>query len=107
MNPHATPRHRAEPQENRGSAISSEADTWRPLVSHHEVLQATGYSRGGLNKAINRGTFPAPLRIGLNRIAWHRSTLEKWLAERMAESETIVRARAARADRSGAGSAAA
>lgn len=67
-----------------------------PLVSHLDVQRATGYSRGGLHKAVNRGDFPPPLRIGPNRIAWHRATLEKWLADRLADSEAAARARASR-----------
>lgn len=48
------------------------------------VTEWSGYSTPGLYKAMDRGTFPRPLRLGPNRIAWTRVDLARWLASRVA-----------------------
>lgn len=54
-----------------------------PLVPLEAVAEWSGYSRPGLYKAMDRGTFPRPLKLGLNRIAWTRVDLARWLASRV------------------------
>ena len=68
-----------------------------PLVPLEAVTGWSGYSRPGLYKAMNRGTFPRPLKLGPNRIAWTRVDLARWLAGRVAVRAAAADAGAAMA----------
>lgn len=68
-----------------------------PLVPLESVTGWSGYSRPGLYKAMDRGTFPRPLKLGPNRIAWTRVDLARWLAGRVAVRTAAADAGAARA----------
>ncbi len=54
-----------------------------PLVMLPAVAEWAGYSVPGIYKAIDKGTFPRPLKLGLSRIAWTRVDLARWLAGRV------------------------
>lgn len=43
------------------------------------------YSRQWLDRLINDGKFPRPLKIGARRIAWIEAEIEQWLADRAQE----------------------
>lgn len=68
-----------------------------PLVHLEPVTRWAGYSTPGLYKAMERGTFPRPLKLGANRIAWLRADLARWLAGRVAVRTAAADAAAARA----------
>lgn len=40
------------------------------------------YSRRYTNQMVDAGTFPPPVRLSANRIAWRLSDLERWKATR-------------------------
>ncbi|MDA8767577.1 AlpA family phage regulatory protein [Planktomarina temperata] len=49
----------------------------------NEVVARVPYSRAHLYRLEDQGEFPKRKRIGANRIAWIRTEVEQWLAERM------------------------
>lgn len=57
-------------------------DTTPRLLSLKEVIRLTGKSRSTLWRDINAKTFPLPLKIGLRRIAFKFSDIEKWVESR-------------------------
>jgi len=68
-----------------------------PLVPLEAVTEWSGYSRPGLYKCMDAGRFPRPLKLGLNRIAWSRVDLARWLADRVATRAAAAEVAAARA----------
>jgi prophage regulatory protein len=50
-----------------------------------EVVTRVPYSRAHLYRLEDQGDFPKRKRIGTNRIAWVRTEVEQWLAQRMEE----------------------
>ena len=53
------------------------------LMLAPEVDARVPYSRAHLYRLEDQGAFPKRKRIGANRIAWKRSEVEEWLAERL------------------------
>jgi prophage regulatory protein len=51
-----------------------------------EVTARVPYSRAHLYRLEDQNDFPKRKRIGANRIAWVRTEVEQWLAERMEET---------------------
>lgn len=45
-----------------------------------EVIRRTGLSRSAIYLRVNKGTFPAPLKIGIRAIAWLQAEVDEWLA---------------------------
>ena len=50
------------------------------LIRIREVEQMTGRSRSSIYRDIDAGTFPAPVRIGPNAVAWWESEVRAWMA---------------------------
>jgi len=48
-----------------------------------EVLQQTGVSRSSVYRAIARGMFLRPIRLGLRASSWLRSEIDAWIAARI------------------------
>lgn len=59
------------------------------LFYSYRELRAAGYvtDRKTLERRIDRGQFPAPIRIG-GSLRWPREEIEKWYAARLAERGT-------------------
>ena len=55
------------------------------LMLTPEVDIHVPYSRAHLYRLESQGEFPKRRRIGPNRIAWVRTEVEQWLAQRMEE----------------------
>jgi len=55
------------------------------LMLADEVDAHIPYSRAHLYRLEDQGDFPKRKRIGANRIAWVRTEVEQWLAQRMEE----------------------
>jgi prophage regulatory protein len=55
-----------------------------------EDLVAAGFvaNRVTLTRRIRRGEFPAPIRVGTRNVAWLKSEIEAWEAERVAERDS-------------------
>ena len=50
-----------------------------------ETLVSLGYikNRVTLSRRIKRGEFPAPIRVGSRNVAWLKSEIDNWQAERV------------------------
>lgn len=55
------------------------------LLRRREVELKTGKSRSAIYESIRQGTFPAPVPIGENSVAWLEEEIDGWIAERLAE----------------------
>ncbi len=56
------------------------------LLRLPEVQSIVGLRRSEVYRRIRSGTFPAPIRLGTNAVAWLQSDLDAWIAARVAES---------------------
>ncbi|BCL75671.1 hypothetical protein JHS3_14070 [Jeongeupia sp. HS-3] len=54
------------------------------LLRLPEVNKRTALSRSSIYAAIAAGTFPAPVRLGGNSVAWVSSEIDAWIGERIA-----------------------
>ena len=57
------------------------------LLKLAEVRTFTRRSTSRIYQDMAAGRFPKPIRIGARGVAWREADLERWLAERIAESE--------------------
>ncbi|SEM10757.1 helix-turn-helix transcriptional regulator [Halomonas caseinilytica] len=55
------------------------------LLRRKEVEQKTGKSRSAIYEGIRQGTFPAPVPIGENSVAWLEEEVDGWIAARLEE----------------------
>ncbi|EIU7173060.1 MULTISPECIES: AlpA family transcriptional regulator [Pseudomonas] len=72
-------------------------DLGNRLLRRREVEQKTGKSRAAIYADIRAGTFPEPVSIGINSVAWLEAEIDQWISDRLAERN---RARAVRGARS-------
>jgi prophage regulatory protein len=56
------------------------------LLRLPEVQATVGLRRSEIYRRIRSGTFPAPIRLGTNAVAWLQSDLDAWIAARVADS---------------------
>lgn len=61
-------------------ALTSEIGFKKPVLSKREVVQTYGLSHASIYRGIKAGTFPAPLKVSVRRVAWLAEDLENWLA---------------------------
>lgn len=64
------------------------------LLGWRRVQDITGLSRTTAWRLQRAGSFPAPVRISVNRVAWRESELMAWAAARTREAPLSVAARA-------------
>ncbi len=57
------------------------------LMRREEVIMLCGFSRSTMYNLIGQGQFPGPVRIGARSVAWRKSEVVAWLAERPPASE--------------------
>jgi prophage regulatory protein len=55
------------------------------LVFAPEIGARIPYSRNHLRRLEAQGEFPKRVRIGANRVAWLRTEIDQWIAERVEE----------------------
>ncbi len=53
-----------------------------------DVKLVTGLSKSSLYALIRANSFPAPVRLGARTVAWVRSEVKQWAAERVLTSRT-------------------
>lgn len=51
------------------------------------VLAKTARSRAATYAAIKKGSFPAPVQIGSNSVAWLEAEVDQWIEDRLAERD--------------------
>ena len=44
-----------------------------------EVARLTGMSKGTIHRRYREGTFPRPLKLGVQSIGWRRKDIDDWL----------------------------
>jgi prophage regulatory protein len=52
------------------------------ILRRPEVERTVGLSRSAIYAAMDRGTFPKPIRIGQRAVGWPLSRIEGWLRDR-------------------------
>ena len=50
------------------------------LLKRPEVEAVTGLSRASIYSKIKAGTFPLPVRLGSNSVAWRADDVDEWIA---------------------------
>ncbi|AOY01604.1 AlpA family transcriptional regulator [Jeongeupia sp. USM3] len=60
------------------------------LLRLQALRQQVGLSRSSIYAAIAAGTFPKPVRLGGNSVAWLQSEVSAWVSERIAERDQEV-----------------
>ena len=55
-----------------------------------EVKTVTGLSKSSLYALIRANSFPAPVRLGPRTVAWVRSEIKQWAAERVLTSRSAI-----------------
>ena len=55
-----------------------------PLLRRPEVERATSLSRSSIYDRMRSGTFPRPVRLGPQSVAWRRSDIIAWLSQQEA-----------------------
>ena len=57
------------------------------LLRRKEVERITGKSRSAIYADIRAGTFPEPVAIGRNSVAWLEQEIDLWLNNRLADRQ--------------------
>jgi predicted DNA-binding transcriptional regulator AlpA len=71
------------------TGIPGELDDMR-FLRLPEVKAFTGLSRSSLYALIRERSFPAPVRLGRRTVAWVRSEVKQWAAERVNASRSAA-----------------
>ncbi|WP_189460218.1 helix-turn-helix transcriptional regulator [Jeongeupia chitinilytica] len=72
------------------SSIAAVAPAVDHLLRLQAVCRQVALSRSSIYAAIAAGTFPKPIRLGGNSVAWLQSEVSAWVAERIAERDQEV-----------------
>ena len=54
--------------------------TLNPLMPLRAVTEFTSLSRATVYRLMKLGTFPKPIKIGVNRVVWRFEDLQAWLS---------------------------
>jgi predicted DNA-binding transcriptional regulator AlpA len=73
---------------NLGGALSELDDV--AFLRLPEVKAITGLSKSSLYALIKEKRFPSPVRLGARAVAWVRSEVRQWAAERVHASRSVV-----------------
>jgi prophage regulatory protein len=55
------------------------AETLSPLLNIRAVTAATTLPSSSIRAAVTRGEFPAPVQLGLRRVAWRSADIQGWI----------------------------
>lgn len=55
------------------------------LIAIAAVQERTTLSRSSILRLVNLGSFPKPIRISPNRVSWLESSVDAWIAKRIAQ----------------------
>lgn len=58
------------------------SDEDQTLLRRPEVEKLTGKGRSSMYSDIQKGLFPAPVKIGARAVAWRRKSVLDWIAAR-------------------------
>ena len=51
------------------------------IIRMDTVRDRTGLSRSTIYRKIAEGTFPPQIKISINGAGWHRSAIDRWIAD--------------------------
>ncbi|MBL0229444.1 MAG: AlpA family transcriptional regulator [Moraxellaceae bacterium] len=51
------------------------------LLRRTDVENITGLTRSGIYEGMRKGTFPEPVRLGNNSVAWVNSEIRQWIQD--------------------------
>lgn len=71
-------------------------DLGNRLLRRRDVEQKTGKSRAAIYADIRSGTFPEPIPIGINSVAWLEAEIDQWIADRLEERSQTRKKKAMR-----------
>lgn len=71
-------------------------DLGNRLLRRRDVEHKTGKSRAAIYADIRSGTFPEPIPIGINSVAWLEAEIDQWIADRLEERNEIRKKKAMR-----------
>jgi len=63
------------------------------------VTQITGYGRSSIYKGMRDGSFPRPVQLSRQSVAWEKSKIDQWIAERPVADSKRIRVRRCSGDR--------
>jgi prophage regulatory protein len=62
------------------------------LLKRPEVEARTGKSRSSIYLGVHAGTFPKPVRLGPNSVAWVEAEIDAYIEKRIADRDARVEA---------------
>ena len=70
--------------------ITQQAAVYKRLLLGYDDLSAKGipYSRASIYRKIRNGTFPRPIKLGENKIAWLDHEIDEWIKSLAAARNT-------------------
>lgn len=71
------------------STITPSSEQPSVLLRLPEVQRRTGLSRSSIYAKIGRGEFVRPVRLGPNSVGWPESEILSWIADRLAERDSV------------------
>jgi len=77
------------PVDDRNPAFLSSPDDVS-FLRLPQVKSVTGLSKSSLYALIRANSFPAPVQLGPRTVAWVRSEIKQWAADRILTSRTAV-----------------
>lgn len=60
------------------------------LLKRADVELKTGLSRSSIYSAVRARSFPEPISIGPNRVAWLEAEIDQWIAARLNERNAAI-----------------
>ena len=72
----------ATPHATQSTVHIKTSDEDQTLLRRPEVEKLTGKCRSSLYSDIQKGLFPAPVKIGARAVAWRRKHVLDWIATR-------------------------
>ena len=69
--------------------IAPSAEQSIVLLRLPEVQRRTGLSRSSIYAKIARAEFVRPVRLGPNSVAWSEPEIISWIADRLAERDSV------------------
>ncbi|MBB5188920.1 prophage regulatory protein [Zhongshania antarctica] len=64
--------------------------TQEALLRRKQIEARTGLARSTIYALMAEGKFPKPCRLVGRTVAWPASSIDKWIAERIAASKSAV-----------------
>jgi prophage regulatory protein len=52
------------------------------IIRRPEVSQRTGLPKSSIYALVNRGEFPAPVKLGPRAVGWYEDAVDQWIDSR-------------------------